>query len=126
MSGQTWRNHESGRTRVRGDKQIGVWETLGWELPDEWAGRADTVSRLGYYGSMADGPMLGGPVDDEDGLPDLEHLVKQALVSSCALESVLGADADALKVSEWDEIPTLLAAGYSPVLARMLEENAAR
>ena len=37
VSTQTWRNYEHGRTTVRGDKQHGVWDVLGWEQPGRWA-----------------------------------------------------------------------------------------
>ena len=137
VSEQTWRNYESGRSRVRTDKQDGVWEALGWEPPSPWSvlrsmmgtgsGRGRSEQRA-KQGGPAPEPL--GPIevdDDEDVIDDddIEGAVRAILGSSGLLDE-LAQGAETLHLPGWDEIPTELAAGYSPRLAGMLGEKAAR
>ncbi|MDU0349085.1 helix-turn-helix transcriptional regulator [Actinomyces sp. MRS3W] len=107
VSEQTWRNYEAGRTQVRGDKQIGVWEALAWEPPTAWDGLADLAAML-----QGGGPMSEDLGDLEDYLGSMEEEAAQAAAD--------------LPIPDWDDIPTVLSEVYSPRLARMLGEDAAR
>ncbi|MDO4901574.1 DNA-binding transcriptional regulator [Actinomyces sp.] len=136
VSEQTWRNYEYGRTQVRGDKQMGVWEALEWEPPTHWKDLSGLRAILqggatsaglggampmgpGSFGAGFDGPGFGGPgfdIPDEaydafDGL-DAEDLAAQAAAE--------------LPIPDWDDIPTVLSEVYSQQLARTLGEDAAR
>ena len=137
VSEQTWRNYESGRSRVRTDKQDGVWEALGWEPPSPWSvlrsmmgtgsgrGRSEQRAKQGRPAPEPLGPI---EVDDDEGViddDDIEGAVRAILGSSGLLDE-LAQGAEALHLPGWDEIPTELAAGYSPRLAGMLGEKAAR
>ncbi|WP_311471551.1 helix-turn-helix transcriptional regulator [uncultured Actinomyces sp.] len=150
VSVQTWRNYESGRSRVRADKQDSVWDALGWESPSPWSAlRAMTGTKSGHGGSeqkpqqnrhqqggpgrSRPGPELLGLIDEMD---DDEELVigddddiegaVRAILGSSGLLDELAQGAETLHLPGWDEIPTELAAGYSPRLAGMLGEKAAR
>ena len=60
VSAQTWRNYESGRSRVRADKQDSVWDALGWELPSPWSAQCGVVvGELGELGARSPGPRSG-------------------------------------------------------------------
>ena len=138
VSEQTWRNYESGRSRVRTDKQDGVWEALGWEPPSPWSvlrsmmgtgsgrGRSEQRAKQGRPAPEPLGPI---EVDDDEELviddDDIEGAVRAILGSSGLLDE-LAQGAETLHLPGWDEIPTELAAGYSPRLAGMLGEKAAR
>ena len=74
---------------------------------------------FGLTGEMDDD---GGIVIDDD---DIEGAVRAILGSSGLLDE-LAQGAEALHLPGWDEIPTELTAGYSPRLAGMLGEKAAR
>ena len=146
VSEQTWRNYESGRSRVRADKQDSVWEALGWEPPSPWSAlRAMTGTKSGRGGSEQKprqgrsgrdrlSPELLGLIDEMD--DDDEELVigddddiegaVRAILGSSGLLDELAQGAETLHLPGWDEIPTELAAGYSPRLAGMLGEKAAR
>ena len=149
VSAQTWRNYESGRSRVRADKQDSVWDALGWEPPSPWSalrammGTKSGQKRSGQKpqqnkpqrdrpGRDRPGPEpfgLTGEMDDDGGIviddDDIEGAVRAILGSSGLLDE-LAQGAEALHLPGWDEIPTELAAGYSPRLAGMLGEKAAR
>ncbi|WP_316670557.1 helix-turn-helix domain-containing protein [uncultured Propionibacterium sp.] len=99
VSEQTWRNYESGRTRVRSDKQLRVWEALQWEPPVVWSG------------------LLGGGVED---------IVRRVMDNPELLGSPVRQDTGVLGMPEWGDIPSALPEGYSPLLAATLGENAAR
>lgn len=104
VSEQSWRNYERGRTQVRGDKQLGVWQALGWELPETDAGLARFVS---YGESVVNGLMT-----------EYEH--------ECLLDEALRQGYGALRLPCWADVPDLLPESYSPLLAATLDEPAAR
>ena len=143
VSAQTWRNYEAGRSRVRADKQDSVWDALGWESPSPWSAlRAMTGTKPGRGGSEQrpqqstsgrsrpdPGPLgLIDEMDDEGFVIDdgSEDAVKALLDPSGLLDELAQEDAEALHLPGWDEILTGLAAGYSPRLAGMLGQRAAR
>ena len=78
VSAQTWRNYESGRSRVRADKQDSVWDALGWEPPSPWSAlRAMMGTKSGQKRSgqkpqqnkpQRDRPGRGGPGPEPFGL----------------------------------------------------------
>jgi|GEM_PF-1295461 putative helix-turn-helix protein (fragment) len=106
VSTQTWRNYEHGRTTVRGDKQHGVWDVLGWEQPGRWA----PLSALERVVEPA-----GGPLDDD---------VMESFRNLWGDEPADGAT-KTLGPPAWDSVPDVLGA-YSPLLATTLGEGAAR
>ncbi|SDM87882.1 helix-turn-helix domain-containing protein [Actinomyces ruminicola] len=112
VSEQTWRNYEYGRTQVRGDKQMGVWEALEWEPPTHWRDLAGLRAILQGGGPDAFGAGFGGPDFD---IPDelFEDIDSEEAAAS-------------LPIPDWDDIPTVLSEVYSPRLARTLGEDAAR
>jgi len=127
VSEQTWRNYEAGRTQVRGDKQMGVWEALEWEPPAHWQALAGLRAFL-QGGDMAAGlnggpdafgAGVGGPDFDipDEAYEPFEGLDPEELAAQAAAE---------LPVPDWDDIPTVLSEVYSPRLARTLGEEAAR
>ncbi|WP_158247687.1 helix-turn-helix domain-containing protein [Actinomyces qiguomingii] len=126
VSEQTWRNYEYGRTQVRGDKQMGVWEALEWEPPTHWkdlAGlrailQAGTTS-AGPGGAMPMGSGSFGPGFDipDEAFAAFEDLDPEELAAQAAAD---------LPVPDWDDIPTVLSEVYSQRLARTLGEDAAR
>ena len=138
VSEQTWRNYESGRSRVRADKQDSVWEALGWEPPSPWSvlrsmmgtgsgrGRSEQRAKQGRPAPEPLGPI---EVDDDEGViddDDIEGAVRAILGSSGLIDELTQESVQGLQIPEWDYIPTDLAAGYSPRLVGMLGEKAAR
>jgi len=146
VSVQTWRNYESGRSRVRADKQDSVWDALGWESPSPWSAlRAMTGTKSGRGGSEQKprqgrsgrdrlSPELLGLIDEMDDDEelvigdddDIEGAVRAILGSSGLIDELTQESVQGLQIPEWDYIPTDLAAGYSPRLVGMLGEKAAR
>lgn len=135
----TWRNYEAGRTQVRSDKQAAVWDALGWEPPTPWYARVPRPWDLPPSGSFGWGPGSSySLVDDEptDGLADAMRTVLAAAGYDGGAPSGAGPDdeydadrtddAEALGIPPWDDIPEVLARTYSPLLARTLDERAAR
>ena len=112
VSEQTWRNYERGRTQVRGDKQLGVWEALDWEPPRQWAPITMLENALGI---LADG-QGEGPQSAADAF-DYPWDGPGPLPAEAALEG--------LGLPDWDEIPDALGS-YSPLVKRTLGEDAAR
>lgn len=92
VSAQTWRNYESGRTRVRGDKVYGVWTALGWWPESVFDGLTTSSS------AWTDGPDEDGfdPFEDDlaaASLPSWSHAEAQADGSwSPLLSASLGED----------------------------------
>lgn len=113
VSEQTWRNYERGRTQVRGDKQLGVWEALDWEPPREWASIAMLQNALGI---LAD-ERGGGPQRAVSAFDYPWAEGSGPLPAEAALEG--------LGLPDWDEIPDALGS-YSPLVKRTLGEDAAR
>ena len=134
---------------MRADKQDSVWDALGWEPPFPWSAlRAMMGTKSGRGGSeqkpQQDKHQQGGPgrsrpdpgplglideMDDDEGFvidDDSEDAVKALLDPSGLLDELAQEDAEALHIPDWDEILTGLAAGYSPRLAGMLGQRAAR
>ena len=141
VSAQTRRSYESGRSRVRADKQDSVWDALGWEPPFPWSAlRAMTGTRQGgseqrpqqsKSGRSRPDPGPLGLIDemDDEGFvidDDIEDAVKALLNPSGLLGELAQEDAEALHLPDWDGISTGLATGCSPRLAGMLGQRAAR
>ncbi|RAX21534.1 hypothetical protein DRB06_06145 [Actinomyces sp. Z5] len=127
VSEQTWRNYEAGRTQVRGDKQAGVWEALEWEPPTHVAA-LDGLRAYLQSGATPMG-MAGGPGDlgTAFGIPgyDIPDEAYDAFEGLDAEDLAAQAAAE-LPIPDWDDIPTVFSEVYSPRLARMLGEDAAR
>ena len=126
VSEQTWRNYEYGRTQVRGDKQMGVWEALEWEPPTHWRDLAGLRAIL-QGGAMPAG-LGAGQSDFGAGFDgpdfDIPDEVFDAFEGSDTEDAA--AQAADLPIPDWDYIPTVFSEVYSPRLTRMLGEDAAR
>ena len=96
--------------RQGGSEQRPQQSKSEWSRPDP--------GPLGLIDEMDD---EGFVIDD-----DIEDAVKALLNPSGLLGELAQEDAEALHLPGWDEIPTGLAAGYSPRLAGMLGQGAAR
>jgi len=110
VSEQSWRNYEQGRTRVREDKQPAVWRALGWEWPNARSGPA-----------WLDAPELLGLLDSDD-----EEAIRRVLENPETLDAVMRGAGGRLGLPAWDDIPSALAKGCSPLLVATLGEDAAR
>lgn len=109
VSEQSWRNYEQGRTRVREDKQPAVWRALGWEWPNARSGPA-----------WLDAPELLGLLDSDD-----EEAIRRVLENPETLDAVMRGAGGRLGLPAWDDIPSALAKGCSPLLVATLGEDAA-
>ncbi|WP_123826037.1 hypothetical protein [Propionibacterium acidifaciens] len=97
---------------MREDRQPAVWRALGlgWERPNARSGPA-----------WLDDPELLGPLDSDD-----EEAIRRAWEDPETLDAVMRGAGGRLGLPEWDDIPSALAEGCSPLLVAALGEDAAR